>query len=62
MSASWCPAVLESQLPEAEHTHLYEHVDPALVGNERHYLVSEMSGKALVLEKLAELRRKGVWQ
>jgi 2-isopropylmalate synthase len=33
----------------------YEHVDPALVGNERRVLVSELSGKSNVLYKAAEL-------
>jgi 2-isopropylmalate synthase len=32
----------------------YEHIDPALVGNERRVLVSELSGKASVLYKAAE--------
>jgi 2-isopropylmalate synthase len=32
----------------------YEHVDPALVGNERRVLVSELSGKSNVLYKAAE--------
>ncbi|MFW6189850.1 MAG: citramalate synthase [Planctomycetota bacterium] len=30
----------------------YEHVDPALVGNERRYLLSELSGHATMLEKI----------
>jgi 2-isopropylmalate synthase len=30
----------------------YEHIDPALVGNERRFLVSELSGKSNVLAKL----------
>lgn len=30
----------------------YEHVDPALVGNERRYLLSELSGHASMLEKM----------
>ncbi len=33
----------------------FEHVDPALVGNERELLVSELAGRASVLEKAAEL-------
>lgn len=33
----------------------YEHIDPALVGNERRILVSELSGKANVLYKSAHL-------
>jgi 2-isopropylmalate synthase len=32
----------------------YEHVDPALVGNERRVLVSELSGKSSVIYKAAE--------
>lgn len=30
----------------------YEHIDPALVGNERRFLVSELSGRATMLEKI----------
>jgi 2-isopropylmalate synthase len=30
----------------------YEHIDPALVGNERRFLISELSGKANILAKL----------
>jgi len=30
----------------------YEHIDPALVGNERRFLISELSGKSNVLAKL----------
>ena len=32
----------------------YEHVDPSLVGNERRVLVSELSGRSNIAEKLAE--------
>ncbi|AMV38433.1 citramalate synthase [Planctomyces sp. SH-PL62] len=32
----------------------YEHIDPATVGNERRILVSELSGKSNIAEKLAE--------
>jgi 2-isopropylmalate synthase len=32
----------------------YEHIDPALVGNERKILVSELSGRSNIAEKLAE--------
>lgn len=32
----------------------YEHIDPALVGNERRILVSELSGKSNIAEKLDE--------
>ena len=30
----------------------YEHIDPSLVGNERRFLISELSGKASVLQKM----------
>jgi 2-isopropylmalate synthase len=33
----------------------FEHVEPALVGNERELLISELSGKVTVLEKAADL-------
>jgi 2-isopropylmalate synthase len=33
----------------------YEHIDPALVGNERHVLISELSGRGNVLEKARRL-------
>jgi 2-isopropylmalate synthase len=36
----------------------YEHVDPAVVGNERRVLVSELSGKSNVLYKAEELGLK----
>ena len=32
----------------------YEHVDPALVGNERRIMVSELSGRATIAERAAE--------
>ena len=32
----------------------YEHIDPSLVGNERRVLVSELSGKSNIAEKLGE--------
>jgi 2-isopropylmalate synthase len=32
----------------------YEHIDPEIVGNERRVLVSELSGKSNIAEKLAE--------
>ncbi len=32
----------------------YEHIDPAVVGNERRVLVSELSGKSNISEKLSE--------
>src|SRR5207302_7645500 len=32
----------------------YEHIDPGLVGNERRVLVSELSGKSNIAEKLEE--------
>lgn len=33
----------------------YEHIDPALVGNERRILVSELSGQATILNKISGL-------
>ena len=33
----------------------YEHIDPSLVGNSRKILVSDMAGKASIVEKLREL-------
>ena len=33
----------------------FEHIEPALVGNERELLVSELAGRASVIEKAAEL-------
>ena len=32
----------------------YEHIDPAIVGNERRVLISELSGKSNIAEKLSE--------
>jgi len=32
--------------------HAYEHIDPTLVGNERRFLLSELSGHATMLEKM----------
>ncbi len=32
----------------------YEHIDPALVGNERHILVSELAGRSNILSKIKE--------
>lgn len=34
--------------------HSYEHIDPSVVGNERRVLVSELSGRSNIAEKLAE--------
>ena len=34
----------------------YEHIDPAIVGNKRRILISELSGRSNVLAKAAELR------
>jgi len=39
----------------AADTTTFEHVDPALVGNERQLLVSELAGRASMLEKAAAL-------
>jgi 2-isopropylmalate synthase len=41
----------------ARHAATYEHIDPALVGNERRILVSELSGKSNVLMKSEELSK-----
>ena len=37
----------------------YEHIDPSLVGNERRVLVSELSGKSNIAEKLGEFGLEG---
>ncbi|MHC4474954.1 MAG: citramalate synthase [Planctomycetota bacterium] len=34
----------------------YEHIDPALIGNERRFLISELSGKSTVLAELEKAR------
>jgi 2-isopropylmalate synthase len=39
-------------------TSAYEHIDPAVVGNERRVLVSELSGKSNVIYKAVELGLK----
>ena len=39
----------------ARHPSTYEHIDPALVGNERHVLISELGGRSNVLEKAQQL-------
>ena len=39
--------------------HSYEHIDPTLVGNERRVLVSELSGKSNIAEKLGEHALEG---
>ncbi len=36
-------------------TRTYEHVDPAAVGNKRRVLISDLSGRASIIEKLKEL-------
>ena len=36
--------------------HTYEHIDPAMIGNERRFLVSELSGKSNVLAKLEKAK------
>lgn len=33
----------------------YEHIDPALVGNERHYLVSDQTGRSNILARFKEV-------
>ncbi|MBD3272350.1 MAG: citramalate synthase [Elusimicrobia bacterium] len=40
----------------ARHEKTYEHIDPALVGNKRRILVSELSGRSNVLLKTKELK------
>ncbi|NLL56315.1 MAG: citramalate synthase [Clostridiales bacterium] len=35
--------------------HSFEHIEPELVGNKRRYLMSEMSGRATVIAKLANI-------
>ncbi|MHC4222258.1 MAG: citramalate synthase, partial [Planctomycetota bacterium] len=37
----------------------YEHIDPKLIGNERRFLVSELSGKSNVLAKLEKAKLAG---
>ena len=39
----------------SKNTQTYEHIDPSLVGNSRRILVSDMAGKASIIEKLEEL-------
>ncbi len=39
--------------------HACEHIDPALVGNERRFLLSELSGHAAMLEKVEEFNLEG---
>jgi len=36
--------------------HTYEHIDPALIGNERRFLISELSGKSNVLAELEKAK------
>jgi 2-isopropylmalate synthase len=33
----------------------FEHIDPALVGNDRHFLMSEMGGRAVIASRLSKL-------
>ncbi|MCL2139639.1 MAG: citramalate synthase [Treponema sp.] len=33
----------------------YEHIDPAAVGNERHFLISEAAGRAIIAERLKKI-------
>jgi 2-isopropylmalate synthase len=37
------------------HRNTYEHIDPALVGNERRMLISELSGWSNVVQRAREL-------
>jgi 2-isopropylmalate synthase len=59
-----CPTWAESAFAHKAGIHVsavvkeasaYEHVDPAVVGNERRVLVSELSGRSNVIYKAAEL-------
>lgn len=38
-----------------KNTRTYEHVDPSMVGNRRKVLISDLSGRASIIEKLTEL-------
>lgn len=40
----------------ARHTKTYEHIDPAIIGNQRRILVSELSGQSNILLKARELK------
>ena len=40
----------------------YEHIDPALVGNERRFLISELSGKSNVLAELEKAKITQDWK
>ncbi len=40
----------------ARHSGTYEHIDPAIVGNQRRILISELSGQANILLKARELK------
>lgn len=33
----------------------YEHIEPELVGNKRHFLVSEVSGKSTILQEIQKI-------
>jgi 2-isopropylmalate synthase len=37
-------------------SHSFEHISPAIVGNEREYITSDQAGGALIVEKLQKLR------
>ena len=39
-----------------KHKRTYEHIDPRLIGNERRFLISELSGKATVLAQLEKAK------
>jgi 2-isopropylmalate synthase len=39
----------------AKHSHTYEHIDPAAVGNERRVLVSELSGRSNIIALATKL-------
>jgi 2-isopropylmalate synthase len=42
--------------------HSYEHIDPVLVGNERRFLISELSGKSNVLAELEKAKITQDWK
>ncbi len=37
-----------------KNNNLYEHINPEIVGNKRHYLVSEMAGKSALIQKMTQ--------
>ena len=43
-------------MPCARAAQTYEHIDPKLVGNERRFLISELSGKSNILAELEKAK------